>query len=297
MRFALLCLLLLSTTSLLADDDPFGGRHVLVIGIDGVRSDCLTKAETPHLDRLAREGAYSLDAFAGGVLGERTEQRTVSGPGWASILTGVWADKHSIEDNRFEEPDLEKYPNFFTRLRSHHAKASLASIVHWGPINEHIVTDADVATTVKTDAEVAERAVVLLRSGDPDVLFLHFDDVDHAGHATGFSPFNADYLTAIAKVDGHLGTILEAITARPRADDEEWLVVVTTDHGGFARGHGGQRPSERRIFFIAHGPGIQPGERSPGPGHTAVPPTVLRFLGVPIDEEWGWESEPFGYGE
>ena len=52
--------------------------HVLVIGIDGVRSDGLTAANTPNLDALISEGVYSPDAL--------NDDITISGPGWSDIL-------------------------------------------------------------------------------------------------------------------------------------------------------------------------------------------------------------------
>jgi len=48
---------------------------------------------------------------------------------------------------------------------------------------------------------------------------------------------------------------------------EDWLVVVTTDPGGLGR----------------------------GPGLAAVPPTVMKHLGLSVDAVWGWESEAFGF--
>lgn len=292
--FALL--LLTGVVPLRADEgvSPFGGKHVLVVGIDGTRSDCLTAANAPNLDRLIANGAVSYDGFAGGEPTGPKNQITVSGPGWASVLTGVWDDKHKIADNKFAENDLANYPHFFVRLAQKVPSASLASIVDWAPIHEHILDGATFSHTAKNDQEGVDEAIRLLRASDPDVLFLYFGDVDHTGHASGFSPTNPEYVKAIEKVDAQLGSVLETIEKRPKFAEENWLVIVTTDHGGYQKSHGGQRPIERRIFFIVSGKDAARGEFSPGPGHVAVPPTVFRFLGIDVDPAWGWESEPFG---
>jgi predicted AlkP superfamily pyrophosphatase or phosphodiesterase len=269
-------------------------KHVLVIGIDGLRPDALVAANTPALDELIGNGAVTYDAYAGGERRTQTQQATSSGPGWSSILTGVWVDKHNVSNNEFSDPHFDRFPCFFTRIREVRPKAFLSSIVHWSPINERIVEDADLEIEVDSDSEVAVEAVDHLQGEDPDVLFLQFDDVDHAGHSYFFSPFSPRYLEAVQEVDTQIGSVIETLQARPGIDDEDWLVVVTTDHGGFLTGHGSQLPMVRTIFMIVSGKGASPGEHSPGPGMVAVPATVLRHLGFPVDPAWGWEADAFG---
>jgi hypothetical protein len=53
-------------------------RKVLVIGIDGTRSDALQQANTPNLDSLAINGFHSYDSWQIDI--------TVSGPSWSSIM-------------------------------------------------------------------------------------------------------------------------------------------------------------------------------------------------------------------
>ena len=56
--------------------------------------------------------------------------------------------------------------------------------------------------------------------------------VDKAGHAYGFTAETPEYLAEIEEKDGQVKLLLEAIERRPTRSEEEWLVVVTTDHGG-----------------------------------------------------------------
>lgn len=268
-------------------------KHVLIIGIDGVRSDALQAAGTPNLDALIAAGAVSYDAFAGGVLGTVSQAQSSSGPGWTSILTGVWADKHGVKDNSFKGRNFENYPHFYQRIREANPTATLASIVQWEPIDSLIVAPASTDYRA-TGQAVADKAVAYLAANDPVVLFLHFDDVDHAGHHSGFSTTNTEYLAAISQADQDVGKVLAAIHERPKHADEEWLVLVTTDHGGIQKGHGGQSAVERTVFMIASGGGVTHRVISPGPGLTAIAPTVLTYLGIPINPAWGWESLPFG---
>jgi len=89
--------------------DPFGGKHALVVGIDGCRSDALQAAKVPNLKSLIDKGTVCYNVYVGGELNTKTEQHTSSGPGWASILTGVWADKHKVVDNEFKNSQQISY--------------------------------------------------------------------------------------------------------------------------------------------------------------------------------------------
>ena len=125
-------------------------------------------------------------------------------------------------------------------------------------------------------------------------MFLHFDDIDHAGHEFGYGTGIPQYVAALRKVDAEVGTVLSAIHNRRNHANEQWLVLVTTDHGGIGMEHGGQSAGERIIFIIASGGGVAHRVISPGPGQTAIAPTVFAYLDIPIHPEWGWESKPFG---
>ena len=124
----------------------FDNRRVLLIGIDGVRSDAMQAADTPHMDALIAVGAVSYDAFAGGIPGTATQQITSSGPGWSSILTGTWTNKHGVTSNSFSGDNYEDYPHFFRRVKEVNSAACTASIVQWSPIDTYIVGPIDAFT-------------------------------------------------------------------------------------------------------------------------------------------------------
>ncbi len=77
---------------------------VLLIGIDGCRADAILLANTPNIKGLLPHATYSFDAL--------THYPTWSGPGWSSMLTGVWEDKHGVLDNTFAGSHYDLYPDF-----------------------------------------------------------------------------------------------------------------------------------------------------------------------------------------
>lgn len=225
-------------------------KKIMIIGIDGCRPDGITTANTPNLDALMANGTYSLDA--------RNTGTTLSGPGWSSMLTGVWQDKHMVVDNSFSGSDFSRYPHFFKRIEEHNPDNRTVSISQWHPINDQIAYGCADITKNSEDSsvDVKNKAVAELGVGDLSALFVHFDDVDHAGHSSGFSPNNSNYIKAIETVDTAIGELVVALRNRPNYDKEDWMVIVSTDHGGSGTAHGGDTEEERTVFVIVSGDNV-----------------------------------------
>jgi predicted AlkP superfamily pyrophosphatase or phosphodiesterase len=286
---------------------PAGGptakkRKVLLIGIDGCRSDALQQAEAPHLRALAAAGTVTWDAVAGGELNGPTQQPTVSGPGWSSVLCGVWMNRHRVYDNKFIGHNLAEYPHFFRRLKEARPELVCGQAVSWPPLENFILWQSvqgfvDWHVLVKDgtypekDTHATDAMISWIRLASPDVAFLYFNNVDETGHATGFGPENPAYMAALKEVDAHIGRTLEAIRSRPEYSQEEWLTLVTTDHGGRGRNHGDHSPEERRIFLIASGGNWPSGKVSTSrPGHAVIPATIAQHLNIPEKPAWGWDA-------
>ena len=56
------------------------------------------------------------------------------------------------------------------------------------------------------------------------------------GTHAGSVPTAACYLAEIADTDAQIGQIMSAMAARPNFANEDWLVILTTDHGGLGDG-------------------------------------------------------------
>jgi len=221
-------------------------KKVLIIGIDGVRSDALAIANTPNIDNLIANGLFSPDAL--------NDDITISGPGWSAILNAVWSNKHLVTNNDFSGNDYENFPPLTKYIEEFNPDFHTVSICHWGPINDNIVQDhIDFKLNVSSDAELSTQASSYLSLNDPDYMFLHFDEVDGAGYNSGFTPDNPVYINTIEQVDNLIGPILQAIEGRPNYLTEDWLILLTTDHGGIGTSHGGNTIEEQRVFFIASG--------------------------------------------
>jgi hypothetical protein len=92
---------------------------------------------------------------------------------------------------------------------------------------------------------------------NPDVMFVHLDSPDGAGHGYGFSIDVPQYISTLEAVDTSIGVMLDALDSRSSRDGENWLIILTTDHGGLGRSHGGNSIDERNVFFIASGDHVE----------------------------------------
>lgn len=91
------------------------------------------------------------------------------------------------------------------------------------------------------------------------MIFWGPDNVDIAGHSSGFTSDFEKYVGQIEKIDSHIKRVLEAIESRTTYNDEEWLVVITSDHGGdeSVEGHGSLIETHRKIPLIIKGDGLK----------------------------------------
>ena len=221
--------------------------RVLMIGIDGVRPDALEAASTPHLDALMAEGFSTLDAL--------NDDITMSGPGWSAIHCGVRSGKHNVIDNSFSNQNYLQYPGWLERIETLYPEWNTASICQWGPINDQIVgSSADWVLNTGSAEEASAAAVDWIGGVNPHAIFVHLDDPDYAGHNTGFSPTSAPYLNAISEMDDLVGLMVASLQSRINYAEENWMVLVATDHGGTGTSHGGNSEGERRVFIAASSP-------------------------------------------
>jgi predicted AlkP superfamily pyrophosphatase or phosphodiesterase len=237
-----------------------GRLHLLLVGIDGLRLDLATEERAPHLRALMARGTATRMTMA---------VPTISGPCWATLLTGATVEEHGVVDNGFVGSRLAAIPDLLSRAffadptRTTFAAAAWPPLVDpagVGPVvhtrdeqrraerHRVVVRDGETYGYRTTDAEIADFAVAGLFAAGPDVSFVYFSGVDEAGHVHG--AMGAAYAEAMTRTDAHLGRMLEVVEHRAQGG-EAWLVAVTTDHGHLdGGGHGGGEP-EVVASFVA----------------------------------------------
>ncbi|WP_027468864.1 PAN domain-containing protein [Deefgea rivuli] len=264
-----------------------GNKHVLIIGIDGLRGDainCTGCAATPGLTALIQGGAFHNNVLAGGA------QSTFSGPGWSSVFTGFWADQHGVTSNDIGLPLLR--PHVFDLIKQAWPTATTAVVADWANLTHNLLpkqTDYVVSTEAKNSKAATDVVKQWLgMANPPTAIFYYLHNVDI--HAASYDPFNANYQSKIAAEDQQIQQILAALTTRPSYANEEWLIVVTSDHGGINSGHGGQTAAERDTLLILNNNYLNPSKTAYCTGNLSnismsqvdgTTPHILDFLNLP----------------
>jgi predicted AlkP superfamily pyrophosphatase or phosphodiesterase len=215
------------------------------------------------------------------------------------MVIGVWSDKHGVHNNDFTENVYDQYPDFLTRLEQVDSTFNTFAVLDWPPLGEHVdggplISDAiDVKINFDgeelgydiTDSLSVLAAIDHLTNGDPDAAFIYLGYIDIVGHDT--SSLDPLYLASIEAADRQVGQLIAAVRARATFQDEDWLILMSTDHGRRDDGEHGERSfEERTVFYLANGAPTMPDDRPDGPFVVDVAVTALDHLGVTIDPAW-----------
>ena len=282
----------------------------LFVVVDGIPADVIERVSTPGIDAVAARGSYQR-AYVGGEIGMPTESPTVSAVGYMSLLTGTWSNKHNVRANYGIEPNYAFWDIF--RVAKYQARAITTGLFStWTDNRTNLMGDGlEAAGGYKFDfvadgyendpafapaLEVVERiqavdlhvttlaAKTLLESA-PDLSWVYLQHTDDIGHRDGDSP-SMDF--AVRWVDARVSELWGAVQARSQQFvGEDWLVIVTTDHGRTSsngKGHGGQSDRERTIWIASNSPRmVSPAERSAA--IVDIYPTIVEHMRFDMPEE------------
>ncbi len=242
-------------------------KKAIIIGFDGCRADILAEmqSENSTISALLNDGASINLAYCGGVnYPAPNTQDTSTAPGWCSILTGVWADEHGITGNDITK-SLE-HKTLLTTLVEDKVIDSSAFITKWaGHFSRNNATyllekdyceenNLDVTfNKCKNDKASHEFTLNEVSKKDcADFIFVIYEPTDSTGHKLGFTYNNPKYKEAFKTADEYGYETLNAIKSRDTYDTEDWLIIVTSDHGGIGTDHGGASIQERMTFIVTN---------------------------------------------
>jgi predicted AlkP superfamily pyrophosphatase or phosphodiesterase len=275
---------------------------VLVVGMDGVRIDrVLQPAAAPVVQELIARGALGTSLLPYGVPGDvdgvTDLAYTDSAPGWTSIATGVWPDKHGVMNNdSFAAWNAPAYPDFVTRARAAGSPVRAATFLSWEHLGRYATFGAASALCHRSDgdrdgyegcdADLVVEAARCLRETDLDLVVVYLGFTDETAHQHG--PLGSEFRQALLTQDRQLGVLLDAVAGRPDRAREQWTVIVTTDHGHRDEGgHGGVTDAERTVFVLVTDLDRPvTGARLREPRLVDIAPTVLDRLAVTVDPAW-----------
>ena len=248
---------------------------VLLILVDGMRPDAMIQNE--RANRFLKESVYTLEAS--------TVFPSVTLPCHMSLFHSVAPSRHGILTNVYQ-PQVRPVNGLFEVLNS--AGKTCAMFYNWEQLRDlsrpgsvtfaHFCKGKNLGYDV-TNTMIADAAVSVLKEQKVDFAFLYLAYTDDAGHSCGW--MSEKYMEAMENSWYNVERVVDSL-------HEDYMVIVTADHGGHDRSHGTELPEDMTIPVIYRGK-----ERKldlSSANIMDIAPTIAQLLGVDPDEEWEGKS-------
>lgn len=236
---------------------------LMFIGYDGIIATALSMADADKgsgiLDILNDDGKIYLMRTGGAKIGD---QHTSTAPGWATLFTGKWATSNFVATNihmlSFTSRSLmyslavDGYNTSFNVSWKYHITFTYRQEISSAkrrklPTNYILLEDDE-----KTHQSVLNR----INGTSDDAIFAIYEETDKVGHIVGHYLEQEKYMQAYYNLEKYSSEIITTIKNRPTYDSEDWMIIITNDHGGVDYNHGGRTPMEY-ITFCAINKSIQ----------------------------------------
>lgn len=243
----------------------------LFIGWDGCRGDAMKYLIKSNDEKIS--GANETNEFSaitqlkkvGGLYvsyvgGETSSpQETSTAQGWASALCGKWMKKEYKQGIEWSLDD--SFPTAMKSLALKGYKSSFNAIwpIHFDNTYVKEIENAQKNNLpqyyfkFETDSELHKNLMERI-SSDDDFIFGIYENPDCNGHGTGFGDDNYRYVSGVCNLDRLSYILMKEIKNRPDFKEEDWLVIIASDHGGHSTRHGTQRIEDRTTFLAISKP-------------------------------------------
>jgi hypothetical protein len=247
-------------------------RSLVLVLVDGLRYDTsMDAAVMPYLNQLRRRGASAE---------MHSQPPSYSEPGYSTLLTGAWPflnDGPVLNLDYADIPTLTQ-DNIFSTAHWIGMQTAISGfnwfqkLVPQGAVTGKFYTAGE---DQAADRDVVDAALPWLHSATYQLVLIHLDQVDYAGHHQG-GPNDPRYDAAATRADA----LIKQIVANMDLDKDTLLVV--SDHGHINQGgHGGQDAITLNEPFVLVGKGVMPGKYG-DVQMVDVAPTIAVILGTSL---------------
>jgi predicted AlkP superfamily pyrophosphatase or phosphodiesterase len=294
-------------------------KKALFIIVDGIPADVIEKLETPGLDSIAGSKGYKR-AYVGGEKNGYSQTPTISAVGYNSVLTGTWANKHNVWGNYGKDiaaPNYH-YKSIFRIAKDHDPKKKIGIFSSWLDnrtklVGEDLAATGNIKMDYKYDSlehdtitypkdttslrmhhideAVVNKAAEVIKNEGPDLSWVYLEYTDDMGHTFGDGP---QFFESIKTMDNQMIRLWQSIQYRKNKFNEDWLVMITTDHGrdsATGKNHGGQSDRERSGWIVTNAKDLNAHYVEDSISIVDIMPTIARFLGFKLSQDHKRETD------
>lgn len=241
-------------------------KRVLIYGFDGARADSIAylvpnnksfyKSRYSAVSYLKEQGGLYLSYAGGDKTKPKTLQETSTQQGWCSILTGTWGITNGVVHHETKRNDVP------TVLMEGAEKGLSALFSALWPDHFTITYKDEIAKSkennlslkfshIQNENQLQEDIIAAIDNNTDIILGINeFPDLN--GHSSGFSNKNYKYISGIISADRYACELIDHIKIRTEYEREDWLIIITSDHGGHQRRHGTQKIDDRMTFIAVN---------------------------------------------
>ena len=258
---------------------------VLVYMLDGARADALEAVNHPVWQALKEnrwadgyKTAWSVTA------GNEPFVLPASAPNHAVIATGKLAKHHKVFDNKnrfYKNFSHAATPTWQERIGRKLPNTRIVQVFSWAPDVMFMPESGIVSVVSGADGTNNQVLVKMLgRKNAPAVLMVFDDAPDHAGHKHGYYPYTKQYLSKVRAAMQRFSNLLDAIKAQPTFAEDDWLIILCSDHGGVGKVHYTASPQSYTVPLLYCGKNIPAGQIAGRPNNLGIAANVLRHFGL-----------------
>lgn len=241
-------------------NNPFPSDvHVMLIGFDGWTTYSLNKAEMPVIKQMMEDGCWTLK--------KRSVLPSSSSANWGSMFMGASPEIHGYTQWDSRTPEIPSavigehnmFPTISQLLHSQHESTEIGLFCTWEVI-KHI---ADTMAINKVEVKQLEEGYSAITKSISDYIVQNkptfctivYGFSDYYGHTFGFE--SDEYHKSLNNLDKCVGDIVKA--TQKAGIYENTIFIVTSDHGGNEKKHGGKTLKEMESPFVIFGNNIKKG--------------------------------------
>ncbi|MBE6597398.1 MAG: hypothetical protein E7641_06990 [Ruminococcaceae bacterium] len=253
-------------------------NKVILISIDGMRSDGMRECGNPYVKELEKMCTYTYTGLS--------MNPSVTFPCHFSMTHSVTPERHGILTNTYV-PQVRPVTGIFEKIKA--VGGVSAMFYGWEPLRDialpstlKFATYINAYMKESSDTVLTDEALRVLGEDEPDFCFLYMVETDEkGGHDNGW--MSEEYLRRISIALDNVKRVIEAF-------GDKYSIIIMADHGGHDRSHGSTLPEDMTIPLFFYGERFEGGKEIGGLSLLDIAPTIADLMGFEPEKEWEGHS-------